>query len=46
MLKRERPDDYHDNVATIQWPLGPGGEPFPIVSSTVAFTDGANIETA
>jgi multiple sugar transport system substrate-binding protein len=48
-LKRERPDDYHDNVATIQWPLGPGGEPFPIVSypySAVAFTDGAHIETA
>ena len=30
-LKRERPDDYYENTATIEWPLGPGGEPFPIV---------------
>jgi multiple sugar transport system substrate-binding protein len=48
-LKRERPDDYDDNVATIQWPLGPRGEPFPIMSvpfSAVAFEDGANVEAA
>ena len=30
-LKRERPDDYYKNTATIEWPLGPHGEPFPIV---------------
>ena len=29
-LKRERPDDYYENAATIEWPLGPTGEPFPI----------------
>jgi multiple sugar transport system substrate-binding protein len=29
-LKPERPDDYRNNTATIQWPLGPGGDPFPI----------------
>jgi len=48
-LKRERPDDYYDKAATIQWPLGQHGEPFPIVSnpfSAVAFKDGANVETA
>ena len=22
-LKRERPDDYYENTATIEWPLGP-----------------------
>ena len=48
-LKRERPDDYYKNTATIQWPLGPHGELFPIMSgpnSAVAFKDGANVETA
>ena len=42
-LKRERPDDYYKNTATIQWPLGPAGEPFPIGSDpfpAVAFKDG------
>jgi len=29
-LKPERAHDYHRNTATIEWPLGPGGEPFPI----------------
>ena len=29
-LKSERPDDYYENTATIEWPLGPSGEPFPI----------------
>ena len=29
-LKREHPDDYYKNPATIEWPLGPSGEPFPI----------------
>jgi multiple sugar transport system substrate-binding protein len=31
-LKSERPDDYYKNVATILWPLGSSGEPFPIYS--------------
>ncbi len=26
-LKRERPEDYYKNTATIEWPLGPDGEP-------------------
>ena len=48
-LKRERPDDYYKNTATIEWPLGPAGEPFPIsgfVFSAVVFKDGGNVATA
>jgi multiple sugar transport system substrate-binding protein len=48
-LKRERPDDYHNSVATIQWPAGPSGEPFPIVTfsfSAVAFNAGGHVTTA
>ena len=30
-LKRERPEDYFKNTATIEWPLGPHGEAFPIM---------------
>ena len=29
-LKSEHPDDYYENVATVEWPLGLGDEPFPI----------------
>jgi multiple sugar transport system substrate-binding protein len=35
-LKPERSDDYFKNVATIEWPLGPHGERFPIVGSVVS----------
>ena len=48
-LKRERPDDYYKNTATIEWPLGPDGEPFPIVGDVfpaVVFKDGGNVATA
>ena len=48
-LKRERPDDYYKNTATIEWPLGPYGEPFPIVGtvvSAVVFKGGSNVATA
>ena len=48
-LKRERPDDYYENTATIEWPLGPAGEPFPIlgyVQSALVFKDGGNVATA
>jgi multiple sugar transport system substrate-binding protein len=48
-LKLERPDDYHENVATIEWPLGPDGEAFPIVSffiPAVVFKDGDHVATA
>jgi multiple sugar transport system substrate-binding protein len=47
-LKRDRPADYK-NAATIEWPLGPRGEPFPIEADTnaaVVFKDGANVATA
>jgi multiple sugar transport system substrate-binding protein len=48
-LRRQHPDDYYENVATIEWPLGPGGEPFPIygeIHPGVVFKDGSNIATA
>jgi multiple sugar transport system substrate-binding protein len=48
-LKDERPDDYYTNTATIEWPLGPHGNPFPIVGmvvSAVVFKDGSNVGTA
>jgi multiple sugar transport system substrate-binding protein len=48
-LRRERPDDYFKNVATIEWPLGPHGEPFPIVGSVVpamVFKGGSNVPMA
>ena len=48
-LKRERPDDYYENTATIEWPLGPAGEPFPILGTclpAVVFKDGGNVATA
>jgi multiple sugar transport system substrate-binding protein len=48
-LRRERPDDYYKNTATIEWPLGPNGAPFPIVGtvvSAVAFKDGSNVAVA
>jgi multiple sugar transport system substrate-binding protein len=48
-LKHERPDDYYENIATIEWPLGPSGEPFPIfgmVYPAVAFKAGGNVATA
>jgi multiple sugar transport system substrate-binding protein len=48
-LKRDRPDDYYKNTATIEWPLGPGGEAFPIVGTIhplVLFRDGGHVATA
>ena len=48
-LKPDRPDDYYQNSATIEWPLGPTGEPFPIegsVSVAVVFKDGDHVATA
>jgi hypothetical protein len=35
-LKRERSEDYYKNTATIEWPLGPDGEAFPIMGSFYA----------
>jgi multiple sugar transport system substrate-binding protein len=48
-LKSERPEDYFNNTATIEWPLGPDGEAFPIrgqFRGAVAFRDGRDVETA
>jgi multiple sugar transport system substrate-binding protein len=48
-LKHERPDDYYENTATVEWPLGPSGEPFPIlglVGPAVVFKDGDHVGTA
>jgi multiple sugar transport system substrate-binding protein len=48
-LKHERPDDYYQNTATIEWPRGPDGEGFPIMGDHFAgavFRDGPNVETA
>jgi multiple sugar transport system substrate-binding protein len=48
-LKSERPDDYYKNTATIQWPLGPSGKPFPIPGfafSAMIFKDGGHVAAA
>jgi multiple sugar transport system substrate-binding protein len=48
-LKRERHDDYYENSATIEWPLGPDGEAFRIMGALfggVVFKDGRNVGTA
>ena len=48
-LKRERPDDYYKNAATIEWPLGLHNDAFPIVGSifpAVVFRDGSNVAAA
>jgi multiple sugar transport system substrate-binding protein len=48
-LKRERPEDYYENTATIEWPLGPDGEMFSIrgvVFGAVVLRDGRNVESA
>jgi multiple sugar transport system substrate-binding protein len=48
-LKLERPDDYYKNSATIPWPIGPHGEPFPVAGNifpAVIFKDGSHIRTA
>ena len=48
-LKRERPEDYYKNTATIEWPLGPDGEAFPIEGffhAAAVFKDGGHTTTA
>jgi EamA-like transporter family len=48
-IKSERPEDYYENTATIEWPLGPSGEPFPLITAIhfgMVFRDGANIAMA
>jgi multiple sugar transport system substrate-binding protein len=48
-VKATRPEDYYESIATIEWPLGPSGEPFPIfgmVAPAMAFKDGGHAATA
>ncbi len=48
-LKNDRPEDYYQNVATIEWPLGPTGKAFPIygdVFVAVVFKDGGHVAAA
>jgi multiple sugar transport system substrate-binding protein len=48
-LKRQRPDDYYKNTTTIEWPLGPSREAFPIHGDfypAVVFRDGRNVGAA
>jgi multiple sugar transport system substrate-binding protein len=48
-LKHERPEDYYENTATVEWPLGPNGKAFPIGGSffgAVVFKDGGQVATA
>ena len=48
-LKGERPDDYYDKAATIEWPLSPRGDAFPIGSTVhpaVVFKEGGHVDSA
>jgi multiple sugar transport system substrate-binding protein len=48
-LRQDRPKDYFDNVVTVEWPLGPRGDRFPIIGyvfPAMVFKDGANEATA
>jgi multiple sugar transport system substrate-binding protein len=48
-LKRERQEDYFNNSATIEWPLGPDGEAFPIegfIHAAAVFKDGGHTSAA
>jgi multiple sugar transport system substrate-binding protein len=48
-LKRDHPEDYYENTATIEWPLGPNGEAFPIegyFSAAAVFKGGGYTPTA
>ena len=48
-LKKDRPDDYYKHTATIEWPLGTSGEPFPIVGTVVSaavLKGGSNLAVA
>ena len=41
--------DYYENTATIEWPLGPHGEAFPLgglIYPAVVFKDGRNVGAA
>ena len=45
-LKRERPNDYYKNTATIEWPLGPDREAFPIRGNFFAARSARTVATS
>jgi multiple sugar transport system substrate-binding protein len=48
-LRQDRPDDYYKNTRTIEWPLGPSGNRFPLagwVYAAVVFKGGLNVPAA
>jgi multiple sugar transport system substrate-binding protein len=48
-LRQDRPDDYYRNTRTIEWPLGPSGNSFPLagwVYAAVVLKDGHNVPAA
>jgi multiple sugar transport system substrate-binding protein len=48
-LRTARPDDYYENAATIDWPLGVNGEPFAMMGAVqrgVVLKSGGNTELA
>jgi multiple sugar transport system substrate-binding protein len=49
LLKEKRPDDYHDNAATIEWPTTRDGQPLPIYGALTrgaVFAAGGHVDTA
>jgi multiple sugar transport system substrate-binding protein len=49
LLKETRPDDYHDNAATIDWPSSRDGRPLPIYGALTrgaVFAAGGHVDTA
>jgi multiple sugar transport system substrate-binding protein len=48
LLKETRPDDYHDNAATIDWPKDRDGRPIPIWGALTrgAVFAGGHVDTA
>ena len=49
LLKETRPDDYHDNAATIDWPSSRDGQPLPIygvLTRGAVFAAGGHVDTA
>jgi multiple sugar transport system substrate-binding protein len=49
-LLADRPNDYYNSAATVEWPLGPDGKPFYIsvggISSMFLFQGGKHVEAA
>jgi multiple sugar transport system substrate-binding protein len=48
-LKRERPEDYYENAATVDWPDGAYGQPLVIetfANGAAVFRDGEHVDNA